>query len=173
MTPLHDAVYKVWDLPCIGGFYVTSYQANFASHHTRGRHVGFQSPQAGTGKCNKMCQNFESSKHFLLFFSILHCTKGNQALLQNCTCISTCYVVQTLYTCGIRMLCLASHFTAAHCLSFTMLKKFTFDIFEWALFTSLVLCHNLSLPGLPDHALPVLKHNQTAITTQNQRSTGA
>ena len=48
-------------------FHVTSYQANFASHHTRDRHVGFLTPQAGMGKYNKMSQNF--------LFSSYHNTK--------------------------------------------------------------------------------------------------
>ena len=43
---------------CIDGFHVMSYQANFVSHHTHDRHVGFLSPQAGIGKHNKMSQNF-------------------------------------------------------------------------------------------------------------------
>ena len=36
------------------------------------------------------------------------------------------------------------------------------------IFTSAVLCHNPPLPGLPDHTLPLLNHDQT----QNQWSTG-
>ena len=32
------------------GFYVTSYGANFASHHARDHHVGFLSPQSGIRK---------------------------------------------------------------------------------------------------------------------------
>ena len=35
-----------------------SYQANFASHHTRDRHVGFLSTLSSIGKHNKMSQNF-------------------------------------------------------------------------------------------------------------------
>ena len=38
----------------IEGFYVTSYQANFASHYTNDRHVGFLSAWNGIGKHNKM-----------------------------------------------------------------------------------------------------------------------
>ena len=34
------------------------------------------------------------------------------------------------------------------------------------LFASEVLCHNPLLPGLPDHALPVLNHNQTDHNTK-------
>ena len=44
------------------GFHVTSYQANFASHHTRDRHVGFLFTFEGIGKSNKMY-------HYLLFSS--------------------------------------------------------------------------------------------------------
>ena len=51
----------------IEGFHVTSYQANFASHHTRGGHVGFFFTQSGIGKYNKM------SPYFL--FSSYHITK--------------------------------------------------------------------------------------------------
>ena len=38
----------------IEGFHVTSYQANFASHHTCYRHVGFLFTQSGIGRYNKM-----------------------------------------------------------------------------------------------------------------------
>ena len=51
----------------IEGFHVTSYQANFASHLTRDRHLGFLSPQSGIGKYNQMSQNF--------LFSSYHYTK--------------------------------------------------------------------------------------------------
>ena len=51
----------------IKSFHVTSFQANFASHHTRDRHVGFLSPQSDIGKHNKMSQNF--------LFSSFHNTK--------------------------------------------------------------------------------------------------
>ena len=54
----------------IEGFHVTSYQANFASHLTRDRHVGFLSPQSSIGKYNKMSQNF--------LFSSYHCTNYNR-----------------------------------------------------------------------------------------------
>ena len=42
----------------IGGFHMMLNQASFASHHTRDRHVGFLTLQAGIGKYNKMSQNF-------------------------------------------------------------------------------------------------------------------
>ena len=42
----------------IQGFQVTSYQANFASHHTRNQHVGFLFARPGIGKHNKMFHNF-------------------------------------------------------------------------------------------------------------------
>ena len=51
----------------IEGFHVTSYQANFASHHSRDRHVGFLLAWNGKGKHNKM------SRYFL--FSSYHNTK--------------------------------------------------------------------------------------------------
>ena len=48
----------------IEGFHVTSYQANFASHHTHDRHVGF--PSHGIGKHNKMfCYFLFSSYHII------------------------------------------------------------------------------------------------------------
>ena len=51
--------------PCTTeGFHVTSYQANFASHHTRNRHVGFFFTWSDIGKYNKM------SRYFL--FSSVH-----------------------------------------------------------------------------------------------------
>ena len=51
----------------IESFHVMSYQANFASHLTRDRHVGFLLPQSGIGKYNQMPQN--------LLFSLYHYTK--------------------------------------------------------------------------------------------------
>ena len=51
----------------IGGFHVTSYWANFASHRTRDRHVGFLFACDGIGKGNKML-------HYFLFSSY-HITK--------------------------------------------------------------------------------------------------
>ena len=51
----------------IEGFHVTSYQANFASHHTRNRHVGFLFAGDGIGKHNKMFRYF--------LFSSYHITK--------------------------------------------------------------------------------------------------
>ena len=53
---------------CIGGFHVTSCQANFASHHTHNRHVGFLFMCEGIGKSNKMFHNFS--------FSSFHITKS-------------------------------------------------------------------------------------------------
>ena len=38
----------------IEGFHVMSYQANFASHHTHDRHVGFPLAWQAIGKHNKM-----------------------------------------------------------------------------------------------------------------------
>ena len=52
----------------IEGFHVTSYLANFASHHTHDRHVGFLLARQGKGKRNKM------SRYFL--FSSYHNTKS-------------------------------------------------------------------------------------------------
>ena len=46
----------------VEGFHVTSYQANFASHHTGNHHVGFLFPQHGIGKYNKL-------SCYLLFYS--------------------------------------------------------------------------------------------------------
>ena len=46
---------------CIEGFHVTSYQVNFASHHTRDRPVGFLSAHCGIWKYNKMSRYFVSS----------------------------------------------------------------------------------------------------------------
>ena len=54
--------FKTEDFP-IEGFAVTSYPANFASHHTRDRHVGFLFPQSGIVKHNKMSQNFSFSSY--------------------------------------------------------------------------------------------------------------
>ena len=42
-------------------FFVTLYQANFASHHIRDCSVSFLSPQSCIGKHNKMSQNFPFS----------------------------------------------------------------------------------------------------------------
>ena len=53
--------------PSIGGFHVTSYQANFASHRTHDHHVGFLFTCKGIGKSNKMFPNF--------LFSSYHITK--------------------------------------------------------------------------------------------------
>ena len=39
---VHDDIRKQQEF--IGGFHVTSDEANFASHRTRDRHVGFHSP---------------------------------------------------------------------------------------------------------------------------------
>ena len=50
---------------------MTSYQANVASHLTRGRHVGFLSKQSGIGKYNQMSQNF--------LFDSYHYTKLQQS----------------------------------------------------------------------------------------------
>ena len=47
----------------IEGFHVMSYQANFASHHTRDRHVGFLAPLSGIGKHNKMSHNSSYSSY--------------------------------------------------------------------------------------------------------------
>ena len=47
----------------IEGFHVTSYQANFASHHTCDRHVGFLAPLSGIEKHNKMSHNFSYSSY--------------------------------------------------------------------------------------------------------------
>ena len=44
-------IYSVEQL--IEGFHVTSYQTNFASHHTRDRHVGFLSAWHGIGNTTK------------------------------------------------------------------------------------------------------------------------
>ena len=41
-----------------------SYQAKFASHQTRDRHVGFFFPQSGIGKHNKMTHNFPFSSYY-------------------------------------------------------------------------------------------------------------
>ena len=46
---------------------MTSYQANFPSHHTRDRHVGFPFAWEGVGKSNKIFHNF--------LFTSYHITK--------------------------------------------------------------------------------------------------
>ena len=46
------------DCDAIGVFHVTSYQADFASHRTFDRHVGFLLVWCGIGKHNKMSRNF-------------------------------------------------------------------------------------------------------------------
>ena len=48
------------------GFYVTSYQANFASHHTRDRHVGFLFAWDGIAKHNKMYRYFLFSSYDII-----------------------------------------------------------------------------------------------------------
>ena len=65
-VPITEIVLEV-HLNAIGGFHVTSYQANFASHRTRVRHVGFLFTSDGIGKSNKMF-------HYFLFSSF-HITK--------------------------------------------------------------------------------------------------
>ena len=45
------------------GFMRHHNQADFASHHTRDRHVGFLLVRAGIGKHNKMSQNFVFSSY--------------------------------------------------------------------------------------------------------------
>ena len=45
-------------LGIIEGFHVTSYQANFASDHTRDRYVGFLFTRSCIGKYNKMSRYF-------------------------------------------------------------------------------------------------------------------
>ena len=112
----------------IGFFLVTSYQANFASHHTWDRRVSFHLHGTVLGKatkcfitfylvgttllnCNwvarispdRLGKNYKSfhevnrkSKGFLLFFSILRCTKGNQEVLN--ACVNAYHIVQTLYS---------------------------------------------------------------------------
>ena len=113
-----------------------SYQANFASHHTHDRHVGFLLACNGIGKHNKMspyflfnsyhntklkqsdknisthtlggnfksfCEVNRKFQRFLLFSSIPHHTKGNQAAGQNHLRIGAYRVVQTLaYRCVSR-----------------------------------------------------------------------
>ena len=59
-NPIHPGLLL---LTTIEGFHVTSYPANFASHHTHDRHVGFLSPQSGIVKHNKMSQNFLFSSY--------------------------------------------------------------------------------------------------------------
>ena len=46
------------------GFFVTSYQANFASHHIRNRHVGFLLKWHGIEKYNKMFRYFLFSPYY-------------------------------------------------------------------------------------------------------------
>ena len=46
-------------------FHVTSYQANFASHHTRNRHFGFLFKCKGIGKSNKMYHYFSFSSYHI------------------------------------------------------------------------------------------------------------
>ena len=45
------------------GFYVTSYQANFAGHHTRDSHVGFLFLHSGIGTGKKMFHNFSFTSY--------------------------------------------------------------------------------------------------------------
>ena len=47
----------------IESFHVTSYQANFESHHTRDSHVGFLLTQSGIGQYNKMSRYFLISSY--------------------------------------------------------------------------------------------------------------
>ena len=49
----------------IEGFHVTSYQINFASHHTSDRHVGFLSTWDDIGKSNKMLHYFWLSSYHI------------------------------------------------------------------------------------------------------------
>ena len=52
----------------IESFHLTSYQANFASHHTRDRHIGFLFTKSGIGKYNRMaCYFLFSSYHNVKF----------------------------------------------------------------------------------------------------------
>ena len=50
--------------PTIEDFHVMSYQANFASHHTRNRHVGFLLAWHGIEKYNKMFPYFLFSSYY-------------------------------------------------------------------------------------------------------------
>ena len=49
---------KLFGLYVIGGFHVTSYQANFASHHTHNRHVGSLFACVVLGKATKCSVTF-------------------------------------------------------------------------------------------------------------------
>ena len=49
-----------------GVFHVTSYQANFASHRNRDRHVGFQFTCEGIGKSNKIYHYFLFSPYHII-----------------------------------------------------------------------------------------------------------
>ena len=109
-----------------GGFHVTSYQANFASHHTRNRHIGFLFTCKGIEKSNKTYHYYllssyhitklqpsdkninthlheisnpcmNKSKVLLLFFSIPRCANGNQDILKNRARESAYHFVQALY----------------------------------------------------------------------------
>ena len=62
-----DYSYTSWHQSSIENFLVMACQANFASHHTHDRQVGFLFPQSGIGKLNKMSKNFS--------FSLYHNTK--------------------------------------------------------------------------------------------------
>ena len=58
----HNNKTLIYRMPyLIEGFHVTSYQANFASHHTCNRSVGFFSAQGGIWKYSKMSHYFLSS----------------------------------------------------------------------------------------------------------------
>ena len=53
----------------IESFHVTSYQANFATHHSCDRHVGFLFQRSGIGKHKRMCYKFiflSSSYHNII-----------------------------------------------------------------------------------------------------------
>ena len=45
-------------LNCMEGFHVTSYQADFTSHHTRDHHVGILLTRSSIGNYNKMSPYF-------------------------------------------------------------------------------------------------------------------
>ena len=60
----------------IEGFRVTLYQANFASHHTRNRHVDFHLAWSSIGKYNKMFLYFLSTLIYPAHFEDVPCQSG-------------------------------------------------------------------------------------------------
>ena len=113
----------------VKGFHVTSYQANFAGHHTRNHHVGFLFTCDSIGKSNKMFHYFlfssyhitrlqpndknistytwmkfqilpwSVSKVLAVFVAFLHTALCNLRKPRDFEKLCACKCVQTFYTC--------------------------------------------------------------------------